>query len=84
MIPFSLPGFPGFFHEMEVKKMMKERKKLVLSRTICSMINHPSTIKIIIHLLLIICIHHQRSIIKRGQEIALDIPYVRGVFVHAV
>jgi len=22
-----VPGFPGFFHEMEIKKMMKERKR---------------------------------------------------------
>ena len=35
MIPFSLPGFPGFFHEMEVKKMMKERKKLVFRAMAC-------------------------------------------------
>ena len=48
-----------------------------------SMINYPSAIEIMIHLLLIVCIHHQRGIIKRCKKIALDVPDIRAVFVHA-
>ena len=46
------------------------------------MIKYPSAIKIIIHLLLIVCIHHQWGIIKHGKKIALDVPYIGAVFVH--
>jgi len=33
-----MPGLPGFFHEMVVKKMMKERKKLVFRAMACFML----------------------------------------------
>ena len=36
-----------------------------------------------IHLLLIICVHHQWGIIKRSKKIALDVSYIGAVFVHA-
>ena len=55
---------------------------LLANRAICWMIKYPSAIQIMIYLLLIIRIHHQRGIIKRSKKIALDVSYIGAISIY--